>query len=170
MEITTIQPFLEYYQRIRFRTMEVVAQIPEDKVEWTYATGKFTLGDTMRHIAAIERYMYAENMKGLPSAYPGCGIELVAGYDAIVAFMNKLHLESLEIFGRLTPTDLQQKCMTPGGISITKWKWLRAMVEHEIHHRGQLFVYLGILGVKTKPIYGLTSEEVLERSRPIAKG
>ena len=50
------------------------------------------------------------------------------------------------------------------GVPITKWKWLRAMVEHEIHHRGQLYLYLGLLGVTTPPLYGLTSEEVFENS------
>ena len=34
------------------------------------------------------------------------------------------------------------------------------MVEHEIHHRGQLYMYLSLLDVKTPPIFGLTSEEV----------
>jgi hypothetical protein len=34
------------------------------------------------------------------------------------------------------------------------------MTEHEIHHRGQIYLYLGILGVPTPPIFGLTSEEV----------
>jgi uncharacterized damage-inducible protein DinB len=55
--------------------------------------------------------------------------------------------------------------MTPGGATITVWKWLRAMVEHEIHHRGQLYLYLSLLEVQTPPIYGLTSEEVMERSK-----
>lgn len=35
------------------------------------------------------------------------------------------------------------------------------MMEHEIHHRGQLYTYLGILNIKTPPIFGLTSEEVI---------
>jgi uncharacterized damage-inducible protein DinB len=47
---------------------------------------------------------------------------------------------------------------------ITVWKWLRAMVEHEIHHRGQIYIYLAMLNVSTPPLYGLTSEQVLERS------
>ena len=38
------------------------------------------------------------------------------------------------------------------------------MTEHEIHHRGQLYLYLGILGVATPPIFGLTEEEVKARS------
>jgi uncharacterized damage-inducible protein DinB len=38
------------------------------------------------------------------------------------------------------------------------------MVEHEVHHRGQIYVMLGMLGVSTPPLFGLTSEEVRARS------
>jgi len=38
------------------------------------------------------------------------------------------------------------------------------MVEHEAHHRGQLYLMLGLLGVPTPPIFGLTEEEVRARS------
>jgi uncharacterized damage-inducible protein DinB len=34
------------------------------------------------------------------------------------------------------------------------------MIEHEIHHRAQIYVYLGVLGVTTPPLFGLTSEQV----------
>jgi uncharacterized damage-inducible protein DinB len=40
------------------------------------------------------------------------------------------------------------------------------MIEHEVHHRGQIYLILGMLGVETPPIYGLTSEEVRARSSP----
>ena len=56
MEISTIESFLDYYERIRQRTRKVVLLIPPDKLEWTYREGKFTLGDLVRHIAAIERW------------------------------------------------------------------------------------------------------------------
>jgi uncharacterized damage-inducible protein DinB len=70
----------------------------------------------------------------------------------------------MEIFGRLTEEDLERKCVTPGGAPITVWKWLRAMVEHEAHHRGQIYLYLGMPDVPTPPLYGLTEEEVRARS------
>jgi uncharacterized damage-inducible protein DinB len=38
------------------------------------------------------------------------------------------------------------------------------MVEHEVHHRGQMYLMLGMLDVPTPPLYGLTSEEVRARS------
>ena len=74
--------------------------------------------------------------------------------------MEKLHAESMDIFSQLSDADLNQKCLTPAGTEIQTWKWLRAMVEHEIHHRGQIYLYLGMLGVRTQPIFGLTSEQV----------
>lgn len=46
------------------------------------------------------------------------------------------------------------------------WKWLRAMLEHGAHHRGQLYLTLGLLGVPTPPIYGLTEPELRARSAP----
>lgn len=164
MIITDIHEFLKYYKKIRSRTLAVIRRIPPEKIDWTYTDGKFTFGDLIRHLATIERYMYAENAQFKPSTYPGCGKDLADGYEATVQYLNDMHEESLAIFSQLTPEDLNKKCVTPGGISITLWKWLRAMIEHEVHHRGQFFIYLGILGVKTDPLYGLTSEEVLERS------
>jgi uncharacterized damage-inducible protein DinB len=165
MEITTIDPFLIYYEKIRHRTTRVIKCIPPQRLDWTYQDGKFTFGDLIRHLAATERFMFAENVQFRKSSYPGHGRELADGYDEVVGYMDHMHRESMEIFARLTDESLRRKCITPGGATITVWKWLRAMIEHEIHHRGQIYLYLGMLGVATPPLYGLTSEEVLERSK-----
>jgi uncharacterized damage-inducible protein DinB len=108
--------------------------------------------------------MFAETVSGRPSRYAGCGKELADRYEAILEFAERLHRESMEIFAQLTGEDLNRKCATPDGALITTWKWLRAMTEHEIHHRGQIYLYLSMLGVPTPPLYGLTSEQVRERS------
>lgn len=164
MEHKSIREFLEYYEKVRQRTLKVIACIPPEKYDWSYREEKFSFADLIRHIAAIERYMYGENVQQKPSLYPGNGRELADGPERVLEFFHRTHSESMEIFGRLTDDDLQQKCITPGGTPITIWKWLRAMTEHEIHHRAQIYTYLGMLGIATPPIYGLTSEEVRERS------
>ncbi|MEC5145251.1 DinB family protein [Chitinophaga sp. 212800010-3] len=164
METITVSSFLDYYGKIRKRTGKVIQAIPPDQVEWTYKPGKFTLGDQVRHIAAIERYMYGETIAGRPSAYQGCGKDLAEGCDNIVAWFNEMHRQSMEIFSSLRDEDLQRECLTPGNAKIATWKWLRAMIEHEIHHRAQIYTYLGMLGIPTPPIFGLTSEEVISNS------
>ena len=164
MDRPDTREFLDYWEKVRQRTLRVVAAIPDDKFDWTYKDGKFSFADMIRHLAAIERYMYAENAQLKPSRYPGHGKELADGPANVRAYMDGMHRESMEIFGGLSGEDLNGKCVTPGGTSITVWKWLRAMVEHEVHHRGQIYMYLGVLGIPAPPIYGMTSEEVKQNS------
>jgi uncharacterized damage-inducible protein DinB len=165
METKNIREFLDYYEKVRQRTLKVIACIPPEKFDWSYREGKFSFADIIRHLATIERYMYAENAQRKASRYPGHGKELADGPENVLEFFNRMHGESMDILRKLSDEDLQQKCVTPGGTPITVWKWLRAMVEHEVHHRAQIYTYLGMLGITTPPIYGLTSEEVRERSR-----
>jgi uncharacterized damage-inducible protein DinB len=160
MEIRTASQFLEYWDSVRGRTRRVVTCIPPDRLEWTYRAGTFTLGDLVRHLATVERYMFAETLSGRASRYAGCGRELADGYDAVLAFFDRLDAEARAIIGALSDADLAGKCQTPAGTPITTWKWLRAMAEHEVHHRGQIYLMLNMLEVPTPPLYGLTSEQV----------
>ena len=154
-----------YFDRIRERTMRVVACVPPERIEWTYKEGKFTFGDVMRHLASIERWMFTENAMLRPSRYPGHGRDLADGYDAVVAYMRAMHAESMDLLSTLTEDDLARKTTTPGGAELAVGKWLRAMIEHEAHHRGQLYMYCGLLDIRTPPIFGLTEEQVHARSR-----
>jgi uncharacterized damage-inducible protein DinB len=158
------ESFLNYFERIRERTLRVARCIPQDRLEWSPNEGKFSFADLLRHLAGIERYMYAENAKFRPSRYSGHGKELADGYDEVFQFLECAHQESMEIFRSVTDEDLQKKCTVPSGQQITLWKWLRAMIEHEVHHRGQIYLYLQLLNIPTPPLYGLTSEEVKARS------
>lgn len=191
MQIRDLDTFLAYRDSAHGRTRRVILAIPPGLLEWrpptlpviagaqsaavaatapavpapsTAEPQRFSFGDLIRHLAALERFMFAENVHGRPSTYPGHGPELAAGWDAVLTFYDQLASESRERFAALTPEQLAGPCTTPGGATLPVWKWLRAMLEHEAHHRGQIYLMLGLLGVATPPLYGLTSEEVRARS------
>jgi uncharacterized damage-inducible protein DinB len=165
MEILSIKPFLKYFGNVRERTMRVARCVLPEKIDWTHFPGRFTIGDLLRHIAVTERYLFAENIQGHPSRYTTHGKEFGETRDDILDLMNRLHAESMDIFSKLTDASLQEKCVNVGDVAIPRWKWLRSMVEHEIHHRGQLYIYLSVLAVPAPPLYGLTSEEVRARGQ-----
>ena len=164
MQVETIGSFLEYFEKIRGRTLRVIECIPRDRIDWAHAEARWTFADLIRHLAATERFMFTENALGKPSRYPGHGADLADEYDAVMTYLQEMHDESVGLLQGLSDADLAKKCTTPGGGAITVWKWLRAMVEHETHHRGQIYLMLGILGVETPPLYGLTEEQVEEKS------
>lgn len=159
-----ITAFVDHWKGVRKRTRRVVEYVPADKVEWTPMAGRWTFGDQVRHLAGIERWMYGETVSGRPSAYAGHDEMLASGKEAVLDYLDAMHAEAVTIFSALPTGRLEEKCATPAGTPITVWKWLRAMVEHEAHHRGQIYYMLGLLGVKTPPLYGLTEEEVAARS------
>jgi uncharacterized damage-inducible protein DinB len=161
--------FFHYLEQVHERTMRLVRCIPPDKIEWTCRQGEFTLGDLARHIASTGRYVFAECACGRPSRYKGCGRELADGLENVIAFMEGMHDESQQIFRGMSDEDLGKKGTSPQGVPITAWKLLRSMAEHEAHHRGQMYVYLGIIGVKTPPIYGLNERQLQAISRRSAQ-
>lgn len=156
---------LEQIDRAHERTRKVVELIPAEDVEWRPAERWFSFGDLVRHLAGLERWMFAENAHGRPSRYAGHDRSLADGHPAVIDYFRRLRAESRAVFGQLDDAALARKVTTPAGIQITAWKWLRAMLEHEAHHRGQLYLMLAMRGVATPPIFGLTSEEVRERSQ-----
>lgn len=164
MEIRELSTFLDYLSSVHGRTRKVILCVPPADLEWAPAPNRFSFGDIIRHLAGIERFMYGETAQGRKSRYSGHGRDLADGWDRVIAYYDRLHEESRRIFSTLDPAALAGRCTTPAGTPITTWKWLRAMLEHEAHHRGQLYLMLGIRGVKTPPIYGLTEEEVVARS------
>ena len=165
MNIHSIQDFMPYYDKVKARTLKVITYIPEEHIEWTFRSGKFTLGDIVRHLALLERQMFAENLQGRPSTYRDCGVHHARGKKQVVDLYELLGSECRGIYAALSDEDLRRKCRTPADVDISAWKWLRAMIEHEVHHRAQIYTYLAMLEVQAPPLYGLTSEEVAHRSQ-----
>ena len=166
--IESLSSFTGYWVNARARTTRVLDHLPESELEWSYAPGRFTFGDLFRHLAGIERFMYAETVQGRPNAYPGHSASLASGIPDVRAYMERCHSESLAVFRALTEADLQRKSLTAAGTPITTWKWLRAMVEHEAHHRGQLYLMASMRGIAIPPLYGMTEEQVLEHAKRTA--
>jgi len=166
MEVQTIESFLSYYENTREITMRIIEKIPHDKVDWAYMPGKFTIGGLIRHIGAIERNVFAELAIGNQSKYVGCGKELGSNYEEIVDYLTEMHAQSVMIFKTLTDADLGKTINAIGGIKTTLSAFLRALIIHEVHHRGALCIYLNLLGVTTPSVLGITEEQVRLFSNP----
>ncbi len=165
MEIKTTAGFLSYYEKTREGTHKILQVIPHDALDFSYKTGKFTVGDLVRHIAAIERNVFAQLVVGNSPTYKGCGKELADGYENVMAYFEEMHRQSMQIFGALSNEDLAKKIKSLNQQEVSIAIFLRALVIHEVHHRGALCIYLNLLGVATPPIMNLTAEQVIQLSK-----
>ncbi len=156
--------FLSYWFNARARTVRVLEALETADLDWAPAPGSFTFGDLFRHLASIERFMWSECVAGRPSRYPGHGQELAPDLLSLRAYLDRCHVEAMAIFGKLTEADLLATCVNGGGTRMTVWKCLRAMMEHEAHHRGQLYLMATLRGRQVAPLFGLTEEELKARA------
>ena len=160
----TSEEFHHYWARVRMRTEAVVACVPHDRVDWSPGFGAMTFGDLIRHLALTERWLFVEVACGRPSRYESHDGRWGRSLDDVRALMTRLHGESQQLVAALSQGDMERAVVTPGGASMAAWKWLRAMCEHEVHHRGQLYLMLRLCGIATPPIFGMTSEAVASRA------
>jgi uncharacterized damage-inducible protein DinB len=165
MTVKSVKEFIKYYERTREITKQVIGVIPPDKIDWTYRTGKFTIADLVRHIAAIERNVFMEVVQGHKATYKGCRSELADGYENVINYFDEMHRQSIAILSALNDDDLLNEVKALDGKNTSVGNFLRALIVHEVHHRGALCIYLNLLDVKTPPVIGLMEEEVIEFSK-----
>src|SRR3954465_11819935 len=111
MEVTRVAPFLEYLDRVHERTRRIAVLVSDADLEWKAGPDRLTPGEMIRHLAGIERYMYAETVHGRPTRYPGHSTSIANGAADTMAYYDRLHSESRTLFSQLTDTRLGEKCL-----------------------------------------------------------
>ncbi len=171
VESQSVQEFIKYWRGFRGRTRRTLAAFPRDAGPWRPAGGAFCVADLVRHLGRAERDFFVARVCGVPPRV-AIGSEAALGrgggadFDGALAELDALHEESCAMLADLEkregPAALQRRVTTPVAAEIAAWKLLRAMCEHEAHHRGQLSLYLRMLGVDPPPIFGYKAEAVGE--------
>jgi uncharacterized damage-inducible protein DinB len=148
-------------------TRTLLERVPADKAEWKPHTKSMSLGQLAMHIAnlpmwasiALERKEFDTNPPGggrVTTPPFGSLNQLLETYDANVSAARAL-------VARTTDGEFMvQWTLKNGGknmFSIPRVAVLRSFVlNHAVHHRGQLSVYLRLLDVPIPNIYGPTAD------------
>ena len=117
----------------------------------------------MRHVAATEKMFVNAAVKGRWE-YVGHDRGLASTLDEAIIHLEACHSEAMITLRTLSDAGLYQSRPTLNGPPVKAWRLLMAMVEHEVHHRSQLAVYLALMGVEPPQIYGLGIEDVVALS------
>jgi uncharacterized damage-inducible protein DinB len=144
-------------------TRRVLERVPTDKLAWKPHPKSMSLGVLALHIAggpaAICGWAAQDEtqFKGEPSPMPASTDEILAAHDQGVT-------TSKEILGRLGDEGLKKMWSGKAGgntlMTMPKAALVRTLVmNHWIHHRGQLSVYLRLLDVAVPSIYGPSADE-----------
>lgn len=157
--IHDIPAFIRYFDGIRRRTLTFVWAIPANKFDWSPQEGELTCVEIVRHLAAAEVMFVTAFIEGR-WLYPGH--EDPSDLDQAVARLVTTHTQQMDRLRATSDEELFQSRPTLNGPPAKAWRLLMAMIEHEVHHRSQLAVYLAMMGVEPPQIYGLGFEDIIK--------
>jgi len=158
--ISSTTAFIDYFDGIRKRTLNYIRALPPDKMDWSPRVGELTCGDLMRHLAAAEKMFVGVVVTGAWK-YVGHDQIIAPTRDAAIAHLGAIHRDALDALRAFDDAQLFEPRPALKGQPVKAWRWLMALVEHEVHHRSQLASYLAMMGVAPPQIYGLTIEDIV---------
>lgn len=159
---------LPEYDHEMATTRRVLERVPEARLAWKPHDKSMSLGQLAGHIAnlpfwclkTLETSALDLDDAGLPNQapiLPESQAALVRDFDTKVAAARTLlaAVTDAELLAPWTLTRGGQEIFTMPRISTIR----SFVLNHLIHHRGQLTVYLRLNGVPLPPIYGPTADE-----------
>jgi uncharacterized damage-inducible protein DinB len=144
-------------------TRRVLERIPEDKLDWRPHPKSWSLGQLALHVAQLPdtvSQLAMRNMTEAPAfqqAAPTSKAEVLNAQDASVA-KGKAALQKWSDAEMMEEWSLSVNGDTK--MAMPRLGLLRAiMFNHLYHHRGQLLVYLRLLGEPVPAVYGVSADE-----------
>jgi uncharacterized damage-inducible protein DinB len=148
--IITSADLLSHYQGHRRLTRRVIGAFPEDQLFSFSVGGMRPFGALVQELLA----MGAPMVRGLATlewgTYEapelGTRAELLDAWDAANA-------EIAEHWGRIPASRFGETLTAFGAYTDVAWELMMYVVDNEIHHRAQGYVYLRALGVEPPPFW-----------------
>ena len=145
-------------------TRKLLERVPEDKFDWKPHAKSFSLGALATHLATLpvwgaETLNKSEIDVGgdRPPSSPPSKAELLANFDKNVAATRAA------LTGKTDAELMGVWSLKRGGHTLFTMPktvvWRSFVLNHLVHHRGQLSVYLRLLDVPVPSIYGPSADE-----------
>jgi uncharacterized damage-inducible protein DinB len=144
-------------------TRRVLERVPEAKFDWAPAPKTRTLGQLAMHIATNPgsvMTMVAQN----PVEFPGVGDTSPTSSSQVLSTLDASVAEAKRLLSGMSDAQITEtwRVLANGKelMALPRIAFLRAVfLNHWYHHRGQLTIYLRLLGEPIPAIYGPSADE-----------
>ena len=148
METGTLRGLFTHDDWARDKLMTLASTLTDEQLDFVPREGLWSLGRVARHIARAEdgwfRYVVARELDN----WPPYTAEDYRTVESIKILLTAVHARTEAYLTTIDIADLDRVIETPWGKQLTLRWIIWHVLEHEIHHRGEIFLMLGLLGLK----------------------
>lgn len=163
--MTELDDLRDHLDRYRAVTLQCLDLLTDGDLTWRPGPGHYTLGQQFLHIAQAEDMLIRAQLYGdldhERGRFPKGGLRVAE----LRALLNEARSRTCAALSELDDTRLAEPADLMGdqGARTRRWSlWL--LVEHEVHHKAQVAVYLRQMG-RTPPYFAAPLERGDGRTR-----
>lgn len=135
-----------HWAQVRKDLRLTIEKFSEEELAFKPFPGSWPAGQIILHIADCEDNWLHGVVRGEFAPWMFYDLAQYPTKAAILELLEKAHQKTLAFLDGLTEEDLARKYSIPDGAEFSLYWILWHVLEHEIHHRGELSLILGQLG------------------------
>lgn len=160
--MTIAETLLPEFDQEMATTRRVLERVPTDKGQWKPHEKSFPLAHLTQLVATMPGWI-TRTVKGEDIDISGGGGYSFQATDSLVSQFDKHVREARDAIAATTDQDFALPWSLKMGeqtlFTLPRGDVTRQTINHLVHHRGQLTVYLRMLDVPIPSIYGPTADE-----------
>ena len=137
---------------VRHGVEQALDGLTDEQLAFVPREGLWSLGTVACHIANAEdgwfRYVATREL----DEWPSLDEERHRTVASIKALLDEVHGHTRVYLQRTDVADLYGKIAAPWGAELTPRFIIWHVLEHEIHHRGEIYLMLGLMGMEAPDI------------------
>jgi uncharacterized damage-inducible protein DinB len=138
---------LSTWDRIRDGLIETIDKFTEDDLRYVAFDGGYSVGQILLHIAQEERGEIQYGITGELDAFPlDYSLADFPAKVSITSLLSDVHERTIRYLQTLEDQDLYREIEAGWGGKNLLIDMIWHVMEHELHHRGELSFILGLLG------------------------
>ncbi|HVO56077.1 MAG TPA: DinB family protein [Dongiaceae bacterium] len=166
--MSVAQSLLPEFDEEMKNTRKVLERVPSEKWNWKPHPKSGTLGWLAGHVATLPGWytmtLQTENLDYAPVDGPGYAPPKTDNTKELLAVFDKESAEARGVLSKASDEDFRKNwTLLAGGkeiFTMPRSACLRGMVmNHLVHHRAQLTMYLRLLDVPVPGLYGPSADE-----------
>ena len=153
----SVDPIIGGWREVRAGLIEEVAQIPADKFSFRAAEGMRSVAELLQHLVESQKFLVGEACRPDTNLLRKSFAENIKDYapdvrnandkDAIIAMLQTA-MDDCEKQLREHADEMKNTMKRFDGKEMTKLGFMSFAIAHEMYHRGQLTVYVRLLGIE----------------------
>jgi uncharacterized damage-inducible protein DinB len=143
---------LKHWRAVRHGLILALDQLDDEQLAFVPREGLWSLGTVARHIANAEDGWFRHVATRELDEWPPFVEEEPATVESIKSLLAEVHDGTEAYLGAADDADWDRAIATPWGETLTLRWILWHVLEHEIHHRGEICLMLGLMGMEAPDV------------------